>query len=86
VANFINVLDTCFLYESLFGSFILVSKPKHSFVSLGSNILYKKCARKMLMKLTTGQVISKENASPLVLVIPTNEELVIASETLKEIL
>jgi acetate kinase len=48
--------------------------------------LYEKFVCKMLMKLTIGQVISKENASPLVLVIPTNEELVIASETLKEIL
>ena len=34
---------------------------------------------------STGHVISKEGAVPIVLVIPTNEELIIAKETLKEV-
>ena len=33
----------------------------------------------------SGHVVSKESAFPVAMVIPTNEELVIASETLKEV-
>jgi len=45
---------TCafFVRKSFFGSFFLVSNPKPSFVIFGAKILYKKRARKMLMKLT----------------------------------
>jgi len=32
-----------------------ISNPKHSFVIFGAKILYKKCASKMLMKLTQGR-------------------------------
>jgi len=52
--NFINILHARFSYESLFGSFILVSNPKHSFVIFGTKILYETQARKILMKLTPG--------------------------------
>jgi len=31
-----------------------ISNPKHSFVIFGAKILYKKCMRKTLMKLTQG--------------------------------
>jgi len=49
VANFINIL------RAHFGPIFLcqkISNPKHSFVIFGAKILYEKCARKMLMKLT----------------------------------
>ncbi len=54
VVNFINVLLTRFSYKSLFGSFFLFSNPKQIFVIFGAKILYKKCVRKTLMKLTPG--------------------------------
>jgi len=38
-----------------------ISNPKHSFVIFGAKILYKKRARKMLMKLTPG--VSFENVA-----------------------
>jgi len=50
-ANFINVLQARFSYQ-IFGS--KSSNPKASFIVFGGKILYKKCARKKLMKLTTG--------------------------------
>ncbi len=42
--NFINVLRACFSYERLFSSYVLAL----------SKLSYKKCACKMLMKLTPG--------------------------------
>ena len=47
--NFINIL--CVLFCQYFGA-KKISNPKHSFVIFGPKIWYKKCARKMLMKLT----------------------------------
>jgi len=49
VVNFINVIRESYLYE-IFGA--KTSNPKHSFVIFGAKILYKKCVRKTLMKLT----------------------------------
>jgi hypothetical protein len=46
--NFINVLHAHFLYKSMF----LV--PKCRTKAVFTKILNEKCARKMLMKLTTG--------------------------------
>jgi len=55
VSNFINILRVLFLYESASCSFSLVMFwLKHSFVIFGAKFLYKKCACKMLMKLTPG--------------------------------
>ena len=51
--NFINLLSVDFLYK-IFGA--KISNPKASFVVLGAKILYKKHARKTLMKLTLGKV------------------------------
>jgi hypothetical protein len=49
--NFINILRACFSYESKLSSFSLIM---FGFVIFGGKILYKKLARKILMKLTTG--------------------------------
>ncbi len=49
--NFINISGACFLYVSTFLS------PKFHLKVLRAKILYKKCARKMLMKLTTGPAL-----------------------------
>jgi len=46
--NFINILRARFSYESLFGSFF------SSYVLAKKALSYKKCVRKMLMKLTHG--------------------------------
>jgi hypothetical protein len=37
-----------------------ISNPKHSFVIFGAKILYEKCVRKTLMKLTPGQMSKKK--------------------------
>jgi len=37
-----------------------VSKPKQSFVIVGAKILYKKCNRKLLIKLTPGWITSSK--------------------------
>jgi len=50
-ANFINILRAHFLYEILFKAKLL-SREK-----LLKRLLYKKCARKMSMKLTPGMVL-----------------------------
>jgi len=49
IVNYINVIHVPFLCK-IFGA--KTSNPKHSFVIFGTKILYKKCACKMLMKLT----------------------------------
>jgi len=51
VVNFINIL--CSLFSPIFWR-QKISNPKHGFVIFGTKILYKKCARKMLMKSTPG--------------------------------
>jgi len=47
--NFINIAHARFAYEIFVAK---ISNPKASFVVFGAKILYKKCACKMLMKLT----------------------------------
>ncbi len=49
--NFINVLRAPFLYKSLWAAFFPLTFWLWIF---GANFLCEKCARKMLMKLTTG--------------------------------
>ncbi len=51
VVNFINILHGCFLYKSA------LSKPKVTREKLPKRLLYKKGARKMLMKLTPGFLV-----------------------------
>ncbi len=41
---------TCAFFVQIFGKEI--SNPKHRFVIFGAKILYKKCTRRTLMKLT----------------------------------
>jgi len=47
--NFINIL--CALFLPIFWH-LNISNPKQNFVIFGAKILYKKCTRKKLMKLT----------------------------------
>ncbi len=49
VVNFINVLRANFMYKSLFGSFFYLHVTREKLLK---RRLYKKCGRKMLMKLT----------------------------------
>jgi len=53
--NFINLIRTHFLYVFWHQK---VSKPKQIFVIFGTKILYKKCMRKTLMKLTVALLLT----------------------------
>jgi len=54
VVNFINIFCTHFLYEIFAAK---IPNPKASFVVFGAKNSYKKCAQKMMMKLTKGKEI-----------------------------
>jgi len=57
VVNFINILGMHFLYKSTFLVTKFCTKLAFGFEILAPKILYEKCAREMLMKLTTGDPI-----------------------------
>ncbi len=58
--NFINVLRAHFLYESLLSSFFLLTWLHVAREKLPKRLSYKKCVRKLLMKLTQGRICSFE--------------------------